>query len=187
MVDVEDRPGVLADLTRKIAKAGVDLDLVYVATQNRVVFGAPDLDRAEGSDRVRRVLGTVAGVVSSLVLVAPAVAAAPPELFVRTQSWDTHEETGPWLPLASAPSFGYLGGYEIGYRRQATGFQRVALTDHRRARRDADPAVATRRRYCVGRSPAAVGDIEPAGAGAPVRGQRHVHREGLGRGRPGLH
>jgi hypothetical protein len=43
VVDVEDRPGVLADLTRKIAKAGVDLDLVYVATQNRVVFGAYDL------------------------------------------------------------------------------------------------------------------------------------------------
>jgi hypothetical protein len=44
VVDVEDRPGVLADLTRKVAKAGVDLDLVYVATRNRVVFGAPDLD-----------------------------------------------------------------------------------------------------------------------------------------------
>src|SRR4051794_17937141 len=44
VVDVDDRPGVLADLTRKIAKAGVDLDLVYVATRNRVVFGAPDLD-----------------------------------------------------------------------------------------------------------------------------------------------
>jgi hypothetical protein len=44
VVDVEDRPGVLADLTRKIAKAGVDLDLVYVATRNRVVFGATDLD-----------------------------------------------------------------------------------------------------------------------------------------------
>ena len=44
VVDVEDRPGVLADLTRRIAKAGVDLDLVYVATQNRVVFGAADLD-----------------------------------------------------------------------------------------------------------------------------------------------
>jgi hypothetical protein len=43
VVDVEDHPGVLADLTRKIARAGVDLDLVYVATQNRVVFGAPDL------------------------------------------------------------------------------------------------------------------------------------------------
>ena len=43
VVDVEDRPGVLADLTRKIAKAGVNLDLVYVATRNRVVFGADDL------------------------------------------------------------------------------------------------------------------------------------------------
>jgi hypothetical protein len=43
VVDVEDRPGVLADLARRIAKAGVNLDLVYVATQNRVVFGAEDL------------------------------------------------------------------------------------------------------------------------------------------------
>jgi hypothetical protein len=43
VVDVEDRPGVLADLTRKIAKAGVNLDLVYVATRNRIVFGAEDL------------------------------------------------------------------------------------------------------------------------------------------------
>src|SRR6478752_4882596 len=31
VVSVQDRPGVLADLTRRIAKAGVDLDLVYVA------------------------------------------------------------------------------------------------------------------------------------------------------------
>jgi len=44
VIDVEDRPGVLADLTRRIARAGVDLDLVYVATQNRVVFGAADLE-----------------------------------------------------------------------------------------------------------------------------------------------
>src|SRR5437763_5956758 len=43
IVDVEDRPGVLADLTRKIARAGINLDLVYVATQNRVVFGAADV------------------------------------------------------------------------------------------------------------------------------------------------
>jgi hypothetical protein len=44
VVEVEDRPGVLADLTRKVAEAGIDLDLVYVATRNRLVFGAPDLD-----------------------------------------------------------------------------------------------------------------------------------------------
>lgn len=43
VVNVEDRPGVLADLTRRIARAGVNLDLVYVATQNRLVFGSPDL------------------------------------------------------------------------------------------------------------------------------------------------
>jgi hypothetical protein len=43
VVDVQDRPGVLADLTRKIAHAGVDVDLIYVATQNRVVFGAADI------------------------------------------------------------------------------------------------------------------------------------------------
>src|SRR3989337_64565 len=43
VVDVEVRPGVLADLARKIARAGIDLDLVYVATRNRVVFGAGEL------------------------------------------------------------------------------------------------------------------------------------------------
>ena len=43
VVDVEDRPGVLADLTRKVAQAEVNLDLVYVATRNRIVFGAEDL------------------------------------------------------------------------------------------------------------------------------------------------
>ena len=44
VVDVHDRPGVLADLTRRVARAGVDLDLVYVATRSRIVFGAADLD-----------------------------------------------------------------------------------------------------------------------------------------------
>jgi hypothetical protein len=43
VLDVDDRPGVLADLTRGIARAGVNLDLVYVATRNRVVFGAADI------------------------------------------------------------------------------------------------------------------------------------------------
>lgn len=44
VVQVEDRPGELADLTGKIAAAGVNLDLVYVATKSRVVFGSDDLD-----------------------------------------------------------------------------------------------------------------------------------------------
>src|SRR2546429_3684990 len=52
VIDVEDRPGVLADLTRKIARAGVDLDLVYVATRNRVVFGSADLAGLKAALRV---------------------------------------------------------------------------------------------------------------------------------------
>jgi hypothetical protein len=43
VVDVEDRPGVLADLARKVAQAGIDLDLLYVATRNRLVFGSADV------------------------------------------------------------------------------------------------------------------------------------------------
>jgi hypothetical protein len=44
VVEADDRPGALADLARSIAEAGVNLDLVYVATGTRVVFGAPDLE-----------------------------------------------------------------------------------------------------------------------------------------------
>jgi hypothetical protein len=44
VVEVEDRPGELADLTRRIAEADINLDLVYVATRNRMVFGTEDLD-----------------------------------------------------------------------------------------------------------------------------------------------
>ena len=40
---------MLADLTRKIARAGVTLDLVYIATRNRVVFGSPDLDALQAA------------------------------------------------------------------------------------------------------------------------------------------
>ena len=44
VVDIEDRPGVLADVTRKVAEAGINLDLVYIATRDRLVLGASDLD-----------------------------------------------------------------------------------------------------------------------------------------------
>ena len=61
-----------------------------------------------------RVLAAVAGVLASAALVAPAAAVAAPEVFVRMQTWDTHEAAGDWIPLASAPVLNYLGGYEIG-------------------------------------------------------------------------
>jgi hypothetical protein len=44
VVDADDRPGALADLARDIAEAGINIDLLYVATGTRVVFGAADID-----------------------------------------------------------------------------------------------------------------------------------------------
>lgn len=44
VVEVKDQPGELASLARKVAKAGINVDLLYVATRSRVVFGSPDLD-----------------------------------------------------------------------------------------------------------------------------------------------
>lgn len=44
VIETDDAPGALADLARKVADAGINLDLVYVATHTRVVFGSPDLD-----------------------------------------------------------------------------------------------------------------------------------------------
>ena len=44
VVEAKDRPGELADMARRVAKAGINLDLVYVATRSRVVFGAEDIE-----------------------------------------------------------------------------------------------------------------------------------------------
>jgi len=43
VVQCHDRPGELAELTGRIAAAGINLDLVYVATGSRVVFGSDDM------------------------------------------------------------------------------------------------------------------------------------------------
>lgn len=43
VVEVQDRPGELADLAARVARTGVNLDLLYVATRSRVVFGSNDL------------------------------------------------------------------------------------------------------------------------------------------------
>src|SRR6266545_3718286 len=47
VVQLEDRPGVLGGVTRRIAAAGVNLKLAYLATGTRLVVAADDLDRAE--------------------------------------------------------------------------------------------------------------------------------------------
>jgi hypothetical protein len=49
VTEIEDRPGSLGKLTRKIAGAGVNLNLVYLATNTRLVIGADNLAKARGA------------------------------------------------------------------------------------------------------------------------------------------
>ena len=44
VVQAQDRPGELAELANRVATAGVNLDLLYVATGSRVVFGSEDTE-----------------------------------------------------------------------------------------------------------------------------------------------
>jgi hypothetical protein len=46
VLNIEDRPGALGKLTRKIADAGVNLNTVYLATNTRIVIAAKDLEKA---------------------------------------------------------------------------------------------------------------------------------------------
>ena len=47
LLEAEDRPGMLGEVARKIANAGVNVDLIYKATQTKLVIGADDLEKAQ--------------------------------------------------------------------------------------------------------------------------------------------
>lgn len=49
VLEVENRPGSLAEITKKIADAGANVDLLYVASDSRLVVGADDLDKAKAA------------------------------------------------------------------------------------------------------------------------------------------
>ena len=49
VLEVEDRLGALGDVTRRIAKAGVNVDLIYLAANTRLVIGADDLHKARAA------------------------------------------------------------------------------------------------------------------------------------------
>lgn len=46
VVDCPDRPGEVAKLARALADAGINIDLLYLATRTRVVFGVEDVAKA---------------------------------------------------------------------------------------------------------------------------------------------
>jgi len=45
VVDLENRAGALGEIARKVADVGAKLYILYMATGNRVVIGADDLDK----------------------------------------------------------------------------------------------------------------------------------------------
>jgi hypothetical protein len=49
VVEIEDRPGAFGEMARRFADAEVNLDLIYLATNSRLVVGASDLDKARAA------------------------------------------------------------------------------------------------------------------------------------------
>lgn len=49
LYEAEDRPGILGEVARTIADAGVNIDLIYKATQTQLVIGADDLEKARAA------------------------------------------------------------------------------------------------------------------------------------------
>ena len=46
VLEIEDKPGALGTVTRKIAQAGVSVNTVYLATRTRIVVGANEIEKA---------------------------------------------------------------------------------------------------------------------------------------------
>ena len=44
VVPIEDRPGTLGELARRISAAGINLTVAYLGTNNRMILGAMDID-----------------------------------------------------------------------------------------------------------------------------------------------
>lgn len=49
VVDIEDRPGSFGAVARKIANAGVNFDLAYLATNTRLVVGTNDMEKTRAA------------------------------------------------------------------------------------------------------------------------------------------
>lgn len=45
VVDVQDKPGTLGTMARRVADAGVNIEVAYLATRTRLVLGAADLGK----------------------------------------------------------------------------------------------------------------------------------------------
>jgi hypothetical protein len=49
VLEVEDRPGVLGNIARRLANSGVNIQLAYLATSTRLVVGVDDVEKARAA------------------------------------------------------------------------------------------------------------------------------------------
>jgi hypothetical protein len=49
LLEVDNRPGSLGEVARKIANAGVNIEFIYAATNTRLVISADDLEGARAA------------------------------------------------------------------------------------------------------------------------------------------
>lgn len=49
VLEVEDRPGTFGSIARRLANAGVNVDLAYVVMNGRLVIGVDDLEKAQAA------------------------------------------------------------------------------------------------------------------------------------------
>jgi hypothetical protein len=49
MLDIEDTPGELGRITRRIAEAGVNIDLLYLVADQKLALGVDDLEKARAA------------------------------------------------------------------------------------------------------------------------------------------
>jgi len=49
LLEAEDRPGMMGEIMRKLADAGVNVDLLYKVAESKLVIGADDLEKARAT------------------------------------------------------------------------------------------------------------------------------------------
>lgn len=49
VLEAENKPGEIGKISRRIGDAGVNIELIYIGSDNRVVIGADDLDKARAA------------------------------------------------------------------------------------------------------------------------------------------
>ena len=156
VVDVEDRPGSMRQVARRIGQAGVNIELVYTTFGAvRLVLGVDDIDKARAAcdrDRIRGALLALRSASARRALEA----AAPAGSSNRPRGCGEHWASAPTataIALALAESIAARGLLDIAGRRRVAGPSRSTAAD------------GVRRL--------------PAWAAAPWRGSRHA-RAGIG-------